>query len=145
MKEKDTSNQVNYPSKYVMCFNSACPKAEECTHHLATQHIRKDDVSGFAVYPTMQSVKVCPYYKRVRSIRAAWGFEAIFRDARQRDAPAMRERIKAYLGGNAQYYRYHHGELLLTPEQQNWIISLFKEYGYSEGLTFDNYVDTIDW
>lgn len=145
MKKKDSSNQVIYPSKYVMCFNSTCPKAEECTHHLATLHIRKDDVSGFAVYPTMQNKKVCPYYKKIRTIRAAWGFNNIFKDAKQRDAPTLRATVKAYLGGNTQYYRYHHGELQLTPEQQNWIVNLFKKYGYTDGLDFDNYVDTIDW
>lgn len=145
MKEQTTTDQVNYPTKYVMCFNSTCTRADECTHHLATQHIRKDDVAGFAVYPTMKNKETCPYYKKIRTIRSAWGFDTIFKDAKQKDAPALRDCIKAYLGGNGQYYRYHHGQLLLTPEQQSWIIELFKEYGYTEGLQFDNYVETTDW
>lgn len=135
----------DYPTKYLMCFNDGCTKAEECTHHVATQHIRPEVVMGMAVYPTMKNRMVCPFFKKMRTIRAAWGFDAIFKDVKQREAPALRAAMKAYLGGNGQYYRYHHGELLLTPEQQKWIVDLFKNYGYSDGLAFDHYVDTIDW
>lgn len=135
----------SYPSSYILCFNETCKLANECVHRIATQHIRDDNVAGFAVFPTMAKRKSCQYYKKFREIRAAWGFKTIFRDARQRDAPVLRAKIKAFLGGNGTYYLYHHGELKLTPEQQQWIINLFKKYGDSSELQFDNYIDIIDW
>jgi hypothetical protein len=50
-----------------------------------------------------------------------------------------------YLGGNGTYYRYDHGERLLTPEQQDWIINLFKQYGYTDNLEFDGDKEVYDW
>lgn len=144
VKQNDT-NGYGYPERYVMCFCDKCPKAETCTQHLASQKLRDDDVDGYAVFPTMQNKDKCPYYKKIRTIHAAYGFNTIFRNAKQIDAPTLRKYIKAYLGGNGQYYHYHHGERLLTPEQQEWIINLFHQHGYSTNLEFDNYVDTIDW
>ena len=33
------------------------------------------------------------------------------------------------------------GQLTLTPGQQAGIIDIFREYGYTEELSFDNYID----
>ena len=33
------------------------------------------------------------------------------------------------------------GQLTLTPEQQADIIDIFRSYGYTEKLSFDNYID----
>ena len=51
----------------------------------------------------------------------------------------------SYLGGNTTYYRYHNGERLLTPEQQEWIINLFRRHGYTDELRFDEYRDLYDF
>lgn len=48
-------------------------------------------------------------------------------------------------GGNTTYYRFHHGERLLTPEQQKWIINLFRRHGYTEELHFDGYRNVYDF
>jgi hypothetical protein len=49
------------------------------------------------------------------------------------------------LGSHTSYYRYHRGEKLLTPEQQQWILDLFAQYGYTNELHFDSYRDMIDF
>ena len=33
------------------------------------------------------------------------------------------------------------GQLTLMPKQQTDIINIFREYGYTEDLEFDNYID----
>lgn len=67
------------------------------------------------------------------------------RRGEEKDDTPLRDRIKAYLGGNTTYYRYHHGERLLTPEQQQWILDLFHRHGYTDGLHFDEYRDLYDF
>lgn len=52
--------------------------------------------------------------------------------------------MKEYLGGNTMYYRYHHGERLLSPEQQAWIKRLFASYCYSD-VDFDNSCEELDF
>ena len=48
------------------------------------------------------------------------------------------------LGGKTSYYRYHRGEKLLTPEQQEAINELFEEKGYCKP-SFDHYKESIDF
>ena len=76
---------------------------------------------------------------------AAWGFDTLFVDVKQRDASPLRSAIKDYLGGNGTYYRYHNGERLLTPEQQDHILGLFRQRGYTDNLRFDGYRDVYDF
>ena len=78
-------------------------------------------------------------------IHAAWGFNSLFEDVKHADYTPLRETIKNYLGSHTSYYRYHRGEKLLTPEQQQWILDLFAQYGYTNELHFDSYRDMIDF
>lgn len=87
----------------------------------------------------------CDRHQEPRVIDAAWGFDLLFENIKYKDTAPVRRAIKAYLGGNGTYSRYKRGLLLLTPEQQTWIINLFKKYGYTDNLRFDHYVKAIDW
>lgn len=133
------------PSSFDRCFQNDCPKADTCAHFLAGQYLHTGQICGPAVYPSARQGEVCKMYKETRIIRAAYGFKALFAEVKQKDNTPLRNRIKRYLGGNTTYYRYHHGERLLTPEQQSWIISLFRQAGYTEELHFDAYLDQYDF
>lgn len=75
----------------------------------------------------------------------AYGFKALFAEIKKKDEKPIRDRIKKYLGGNTAYYRYHHGKRLLSPDQQEWILALFRQHGYTEELHFDGYRDIYDF
>ena len=138
-----TPDQI--PPSYPRCFQSDCPKADTCMRLLASKYIPEGQVRGDAVYPTARKGSNCQMYKQTRVIRAAYGFSALFAEVKKKDDTPLRDRIKTYLGGNTTYYRYHHGERLLTPEQQQWIINLFRCKGYTEELHFDAYRDMYDF
>lgn len=138
-------NPDKIPPSYCRCFQGDCPKADSCARFLAGRHIPDGWVSGPAVYPSARQGDTCACYKRTRVIRAAYGFRTLFAEVKKKDDTPLRNRIKAYLGGNTTYYRYHHGERLLTPEQQEWIIALFRRHGYKEDLGFDKYLDIYDF
>ncbi len=132
------------PPSWVFCFLDGCPKAEECMRHFSAQYIPDDKKRGYAVFPTALSGDACDYFKPIRKIHAAYGFDTIFKEVKRRDDKALRAKVKAYLGGNGTYYRYQHGERLLTLEQQQWIIDIFRSFGYTENLVFDHYRDVYD-
>ena len=138
-----TADQI--PPSYARCFQSDCPKADTCARFLAGKYIPEGQVRGDAVYPTARQGGDCKMYKQTRVIRAAYGFKALFAEVKQKDDTPLRSRIKAYLGGNTTDYRYHHGEKLLTPEQQEWILKLFRRRGYTEELRFDGYRELYDF
>ena len=138
-------DSTRIPASFARCFQGDCPKAGACVRFLAGKHVPAGKLSGPAVYPTARRGDDCELYKPTRVIRAAYGFTALFAEVKRKDDTPLRDRLKAYLGGNTTYYRYHHGERLLTPEQQQWIINLFRQRGYTENLHFDGYRDMYDF
>lgn len=135
-----------YPNDYSLCFLEDCKLKEQCSHYIAGQHIRKDHYQGHAIFKTMLDRKDgCIQYHKLRTIKGAWGFDTLFDNIKYKDSAAVRRAVKAYLGSNTTYSRYKNGQLLLSPEQQTWIINLFKKYGYTDNLRFDNYKEIIDW
>lgn len=138
-----TPGQV--PPSFCLCFQADCPRAGECIRFLAGKHAGEERTCGPAVYPAARRGSGCTCYKRTRLIRAAYGFNALFAEVKKKDDTPLRNRIKAYLGGHTTYYRYHHGERLLTPEQQEWITDLFRRHGYEGDLKFDAYRDVYDF
>ncbi|MCH3985676.1 MAG: DUF6078 family protein [Prevotella sp.] len=145
MTQKYIKETITTPRCYQICLLSDCPMAEECIRYFAGLHIDKDEHSGFATYPTALKGSKCEYFKKKRIIQGAWGFHTIFKDVKRCDSASLHNAIKQYLGGNGTYYRYDHGERILTPEQQNWIINLFKQYGYTDNLEFDGDKEVYDW
>lgn len=133
------------PYTFSRCFQSDCPQADTCAHFLASKFIIKGQVSGPAIYPTSRLNGTCVCYKQTGIIHAAYGFKALFAEIKKKDEKPIRDRIKKYLGGNTAYYRYHHGKRLLSPDQQEWILALFRQQGYTEELHFDGYQDIYDF
>ena len=75
----------------------------------------------------------------------AWGFTTLFADVKAKDEKHLRNLIKAYLDNHTAYYRYHQGQRKLTIVQQNWILDLFRKWGYNEPLAFDHYEESFDF
>lgn len=134
-----------FPYGFYRCFMSDCPKADTCAHFLAGRYIEEGVTAGLAVFPTARKGDKCVHYKQTRVIRVAYGFKTIFADVKKRDYTTLRQEVRQYLGSNTSYYRYNRGEKLLTPAQQKWIITLFRNYGYTENLRFDHYRDVYDF
>ena len=75
----------------------------------------------------------------------ARGFVGIYKQLKSRDARHdIRMALTDYLGSKGAYYRYRDGERLLTPAQQQWILNLLARYHVTEGVRFDEYIDTYD-
>ena len=145
MEQKFIRETVQVPKSYLVCFLSDCPMAKECIRYFAGLYIDKNTHYGSAIYPSALKDGKCEYFRENRIIHCKWGFHTLFMDVKQNDYAELHYIIKKYLGGNGTYYRYDNGERLLTPEQQDWIISLFKQYGYTDNLEFDGDKEVYDW
>jgi hypothetical protein len=144
MEHKDFTYDM-VPPLFAVCFIKDCPQTAACLRHFAGTCIPAGIHTGPAVYPTALNDGKCPEFKPLRIMCGAWGFDTIFAEVKQKDSTRLRNGIKQFLGGHGTYYRYHNGSRLLTPEQQEWIISLFRSSGYTENLTFDHYEDVYDF
>lgn len=135
---------LGLPKDYIFCFLSECPKSKDCARFFAGQHTGSREL-GTVVLPAAMNKGKCKCFQQLRKIHGAWGFNKLFDEVKAKDAPSLRKAIKEYLGGNGTYYLYQHGKKLLTPEQQEWIMSLFRRYGYRDELLFEGYQEAYDW
>lgn len=144
MKQNSDLTYDMLPPSWLYCFLEGCPKAGECIRYISSKLIPDDVTIGYAVLPTALKGKDCPHFKQIRKIRAAYGFNKLFEEVKRKDDTPLRNQLKAYLGSHGAYYRYHNGEKLLTPEQQQHIIDIFHQWGYTDNLAFDHYREVYD-
>lgn len=125
------------PTGWALCFIGSCPLKDKCLRYKAGLSIPSDLYAIRSVTSAAASINPCPMFRPIETMRVALGFGRIFADVKARHAPEMHAKLEAYLGGNGTYYRYMHGELGLTPEQQEWMRGLFRSYGYSDDVVYD--------
>ena len=133
------------PPGYVMCFNSDCPQHEECLRWIAGQQASDNLRVATTVLPSVLKLSRCTYYRKAELQLMAWGFSKLFEDVKRKDAKPLRDAMVNYLGSNGTYSRYRLGRKKLSPQQQDYILNLFRRSGYTEGLEFDHYVTTYDF
>lgn len=133
-------NFDSVPPTWEICFNERCPRRETCMRYFVGQNLPTDKSAGPAIYPNALQKDRCEYFVERQVIRAAWGFRKLFLNVKRIDDTPIRREIQQYLGSRPTYYRYMNGQRTLTPEQQAGIIAIFRAYGYTEELNFDNYI-----
>ena len=141
------NKQLNFkevPSWWAICQNNGCPLSGSCLRHRAATVAPATATEHLCIIPHAVGDDHCPHFVEDRTVRLARGFNGIFRRVSHEHYLAMKRQLMGYLGSatsKGTYYRYLHGERLLTPEQQAWICRLMERYGYSPDVTFDGYVD----
>ena len=134
------------PMGYPLCFNKECKQKENCMHYQARLLLPEDCHYGSAIFPTAWQDGNCMYFKEKRLVRKAWGFTKLYDNVPQRQRAEARQSVHAFFGrGNGPYYRAHHGEIMLSPEQQKEIMRILSKFGSTEGIKFDHYVTTWDF
>ena len=145
MTEKELKYE-NLPYGFQVCFNNDCKLRETCMHYQAGLLQPADKLSGHAVFPQAWKSGTCKRYLEKKIVRKAWGFSRIYRNVPQKEKAEARMYVKNYFSsGNGPYYRYYHGENLLSPKQQEDIMRILADYGPTENLAFDHYVTDFDF
>lgn len=126
------------PHGWCYCFNDSCPQRETCVRYLSKRYLPASAVMATSVVPNAWHGGPCKAFCQLRTIKVAWGFDALLYEVKARDLPTFRLRLTTLLGCKSQYYRYKLGQKKLSPEQQTRILRLFSDMGY-EGGRFDHY------
>ena len=137
-------NFENVPKWWAVCTNNDCALREKCLRRHAALVAGPKVTAHLCIITHNHDDNSCPYFVENSTVRLARGFSTIFERVSYEHHRAMRRDIMEYLGSvtsKGTYYRYLHGERLLSPEQQAWFSRLMQQYGYSPEITFDSYVD----
>ena len=137
MDEKELLKQAfeygNVPSIITYCFTEPCPMKDKCIHYLSALYDKDKKDRGEAIFPNALKDGKCKYFTPLRVVKMAWGFDKLFAEIKVKHAPALRAKMREYLG-----------KLKLLPEQQEYIKQLFDSYGYHD-VEFEYFSDEIDF
>lgn len=134
------------PAGYQLCFHHQCPMHERCMHFVAGQHVTADRPCGQAIYPSAFQNDTCQFFRESDVKQMAWGFTHIYKNLPHYMRGAARRSVQSHLGGGVStYYRYHHGERLLSPKMQQEVLDVVGRFGSTEGVRFDHYVSDYDF
>ena len=134
------------PMGYPLCFNSECAKKETCMHYQAMLLKQDGRNYGNAVYPTAWQDGECKCFREKRFVKKAWGFKHLYDNIPQRDKVEARRRVRSYFSrGCGPYYRVDNGENMISPKQQEYIMKIIAQFGSTEGIKFDHYVEEWDF
>ena len=136
----------NIPYGYQLCFNENCPLRDKCMHYQAYLLKSANRLGGPAVYPAAWKNGQCQRFCEVKQVQKAWGFSRIYDNVPHYQRAEARHCVRSYFsGGCGPYYRYHHGDNLLSPRQQADIMAILAKFGPTDGLAFDHYVTDFDF
>ena len=147
------------------CLNNHCPQAQTCRRYVYALNTTSDTKSFRVFNPAYLKMKgvpcsadsattpvpqedeqrvssvVCPHYISTDLVRYAKGFIGILNSLSVSDLDCVRTKLMLrYHRKN--YYKYRKGELLLPPDEQQFIMDLVSNY-FPEGksVDFDGYVE----
>ena len=134
------------PYGYPLCFNNDCALHDKCMHYQIGQLAPADRHAGPAIYPSAWKDGTCRYYREKKLVQLAWGFNQLYHGMTGGQIHDARGTLRAHLGsGMSAYYRYHHGERLLSPKLQEEIRDIIVRFGGSKDVKFDHYVTSWDF
>lgn len=134
------------PYAFARCLHTACPHADECLHRLAA-------LTDTACYPVISLINPlaipgdgtdCSYFRSTRKIRMAWGIRHLLDDVPARLAPQLKRQLLAHFG-RSRYYRFYRDEACLSPDEQEYVCQLFRQYGIGQEPAFDRYTYEYNW
>ena len=134
----------NIPYGYEHCFNENCQLRDKCMHYQAYLLKPDERLVGPTVYPSAWKSGKCLRFSEVKLVQMAWGFSQIYKNVPNYLQTEARRSVKHYFSrGNGPYYRYHHGENMLSPKQQADILAIIAKFCPVDDIKFDHYV--TDW
>ena len=130
------------PEHYMLCFNDECVLADECLHRLAARSGQQKDEVVTAVNPVRCSGQSCRYYKPNKMAMMAYGMKDSFHEVKADHITSLRNTLINNFGRGS-YYLRRNGLRPITPDEQQYICSIFHQFGYE--AKFDRIEEETEW
>ena len=140
-----SDNQPQYetmPEHYILCFNEGCPLADSCLHRLAARSGRQKDELVTAVNPARCNGESCQHYKENKVVTMAYGMVDSFHEVKADHIASLRNTLINHFGRGS-YYLRRNGLRAITPEEQQYIGSIFRSFGYE--ARYDRTEEETQW
>lgn len=127
-----------------LCACGGCEMANNCIRQIAFREADETDKHLMVINPKLVTQNAdCEYFAHLEVIRYARGFKNVFANVPMGAANIIYHKLMTHFGKN-QYYDRRNGKLLLPPGEQEYIATVFAEYGITSDI-FDSYEDKEAW
>ena len=146
MAETNNFNPTKVPTDYALCLNRKCPLASSCLRQLVEQCVTNTSEFWTIVSPKRIASQQgdCAYYRSSVKVQFAKGFVDILGNLPNKQTKYVIARL-INLFSRRTYFRIRKGERLRSPDEQQKVLAIFKEYGANDSLEFDSYVKDYCW
>ncbi len=143
----ETIDFSQVPYGFGMCASDSCSKTSTCLRHIALENAPVE----YAFLPTLTPNKLaaisgesCEYYCSSEKVHYAKGFTQTLNLLSVGVASTFRWQLISYFG-RKNFYLARKGELLLTPDEQQFVVQQARELGLQCDDYFDAYEDRYNW
>lgn len=141
---------TQFPKSYTLCPNTKCPRAEQCLRQALYNDVPASITYLHILSPAASRQLAgasCPHFRPIRLVRFTRGIDALLAQLRKfsyDDAVWLKREVYEYFGKN-RYYEIKNRKRLITPEEQEVILSFFRQRGITERPSYDEYIDKFDY
>ena len=141
---KAITNLKEAPAGYPLCFNHQCAHCPKCLHYQTALANPPQKKYGRVVYPFAWAEGECKSFAPAELQELAWGFNNLYEKLSVEQQHEARARLRYYFSaGMSTYYRYHHGECVLSLKRQKDVLDIMSDYGDRNQFSFDHYVSLL--
>ena len=141
---------TQFPKNYTLCPNTECPRAGRCLRQALYNNVPAS-ITYLTILSPAASRQLaggsCPHFRPIQLVRFARGIDALLAQLRKfpyDDAVLLRREMYEYFGKN-KYYEIKNRKRLVTPEEQEEILSFFRKRGIAECPLYDEYIVNFDY
>ena len=139
------------PGWWAICMKADCKMAQVCLRQLAFDCLPQGTNAWKCLMPKatapVEADGRCRFFAKNEMVKFANGFDGMMSKVNSRDGRyGIRMDLTRYFGSKGSYYRSKHGERQLSPKDQQKVLSVFAQYGYSgNDFKFDRYEDDYEF
>ena len=147
IQDSDSEDSLTWekvPDDWAFCFRDECPLHNECLRWQTSQTVPDEINCLRCIIPSSPIGHKCFAYVSMEKVLAARGFTIDYDRMRHEDQPVIRKELEDLLG-RRHYWEYQIGLLLIWPNRQDWIKSVFEQYGYQDCIKFNEFVEVFNF
>lgn len=125
--------------------NNECTRKSECIRYEMYENSSAENREILVVNPKCVSdTATCPYFAKLGIARVAYGFSSTLDSLPRKTAKKIAETLISHFGRNP-YYERRKGERPISPDEQQYILSVLTEQGITLPSFFERYDEQEEW
>lgn len=139
---KNTFDYESVPFDFAHCFNETCLRADQCLRRQMglLLPLERETVLMVNHHRFLSNGENCTQFRKNESQLFARGISMLFSTLPYSKAIMIRKQLIEHFGKSL-FYRFKRKECLVTPEQQQVFLKIFRDNGIVEPPVFDEMVE----